>query len=214
MLTHWGRVKHICVGKLTIIGSDNGLSPERHQAIIWTNAAILLIGPLGTNFSEILIEIQTFSLKKIRLKMSSAKCCSFRLGLNVLTLVLVMTCVLTAPSHYMIQCWLATENSIGFRLGAISDGYIEDITQWNVFQNFASVWYLYWYPQCTGPSPNNALFRNKNVHMCAHFCCVYCVMYCRIYVWCIVEFTNMHSTSHDYFTDIETIKTFLGTTHI
>ena len=84
-LTHWGRVTHICVGKLTIIGSDNGLSPERRQAIIWTNAGILLIGPLGRNFSEILIEIQTFSLKKIRLKMSSAKCCSFRLGLNVLT---------------------------------------------------------------------------------------------------------------------------------
>ena len=83
-LTHWGRVTHICVGKPTIIGSDNGLSPERHQAIIWTNAGILLIGPLGTNFSELLIEIQTFSLKKIRLKMSSAKCCSFRLGLNVL----------------------------------------------------------------------------------------------------------------------------------
>ena len=83
-LTHWGRVTHICVGKLTIIDSDNGLSPERRQAIIWTNAGILLIGPLGTNFSEILIEIQTFSLKKIRLKMSSAKCCSFRLSLNVL----------------------------------------------------------------------------------------------------------------------------------
>ena len=73
---------HICLGKLTIVGSDNGLSPERRQAIIWTNAGILLIGPLGTNFSEILIEIQTFSLKKIRLKMSSTK---FRLGLNVLT---------------------------------------------------------------------------------------------------------------------------------
>ena len=75
---------HICVGKLTIIGSDNGLSPARRQAIIWTNAGILLIGPLRTNFSEILIEIQTFSLKKIGLKMSSAKC-SFLLGLNVLT---------------------------------------------------------------------------------------------------------------------------------
>ena len=82
LLTHWGRVMHICVGKLTIIGSDNGLSPERRRAIIWTNAGILLIGSLGTNFSEISIEIQTFSLKKIRLKMSSAKCCSFRLGLN------------------------------------------------------------------------------------------------------------------------------------
>ena len=85
LLTHWGRVTDICVGKLTIIGSDNGLSPERRQAIIWTNARILLIGPLGTNFSEILIEIQTFSLKKIHLKMSSAICCSFCLGLNVLS---------------------------------------------------------------------------------------------------------------------------------
>ena len=36
------------------IGSDNGLAPDRRQAIIWTNAGILLIGPLGTNFSEIL----------------------------------------------------------------------------------------------------------------------------------------------------------------
>ena len=72
------------VSRLTIIGSDNGLSPERRQTIIWTNAGILLIGPLVTNFSEILIEIQTFSLNKTRLKMSCAKCCSFRLGLNVL----------------------------------------------------------------------------------------------------------------------------------
>ena len=84
-LTHWGRVTHICVGKLTVIGSDNGLSPGRRQAIIWTNAVILLIGPLGTKLSEISIKIKTFSLKKIRLKLSSAKCCSFRLGLNVLT---------------------------------------------------------------------------------------------------------------------------------
>ena len=79
-----GRATHICVSKLTIIGWDNGLSPGRRQAIIWTSAGILLTGPLGTNFSEILIELKTFSLKKMRLKVSSAKwrpCC---LGLNVL----------------------------------------------------------------------------------------------------------------------------------
>ena len=85
VLTHWDRVTHICVGKLTIIGSDNGLSPGRRQAIIWTNAGILLIGPLGTNFSEILIEIQSFSFKKTHLKMSSGKWRPFCLGLNVLT---------------------------------------------------------------------------------------------------------------------------------
>ena len=75
---------HICICILTSIGSDNGLSPGRHQAIIWTNAGILLlIEPLGTNFSEILMRIQAFSLKKMHLKMSSAKWRPFCLGLNV-----------------------------------------------------------------------------------------------------------------------------------
>ena len=78
---------HLCVSKLTSIASENGLSPGRRQAIIWNNAGILLIGPLGTNFGEILIEIQKFSLNKIRLKISSAKCRPFCLGLNVLTAV-------------------------------------------------------------------------------------------------------------------------------
>ena len=53
----------IFVSNLTIIRSDNGLSPGRRQAIIWTNAGILLIGPLGTNFSEIMIDIHTFPFK-------------------------------------------------------------------------------------------------------------------------------------------------------
>ena len=83
-LTHWGRVTHICVSKLTIIVSDNGLSPGRRQAIIWTNVGILLIGPLGTNFNEILIKFHTFSLKKMRLKRSSAKWRPFCLSLIVL----------------------------------------------------------------------------------------------------------------------------------
>ena len=68
-ITHWGRVTHICIVKLTII---------------WTNAGILLIGPLGTNFSEILFGIQTSSFKKMHLKMSSAKWRPFCLSLNVL----------------------------------------------------------------------------------------------------------------------------------
>ena len=80
----WGRATHICVSKPTIIASGNGLSPGRHQAIIWNNAGILSIGFLGTNVSEILIEILTFSFKKMRLKVSSAKWRPFCLGLNVL----------------------------------------------------------------------------------------------------------------------------------
>ena len=81
-LTHRGWVTRMCVSKL--IGSDNGLSPGWRQAIIWTNAGILLIGPVGTNSSDILIEIYTFSFKKMHLKILSGKwrpCC---LGLNVL----------------------------------------------------------------------------------------------------------------------------------
>ena len=84
ILTHWGRVTHICVGNLTITGSGNGLWPGRRQAITWPSVGILLIGPLGTNFSEMLIEIHTFSFTKIHLIMSSGKWRPFCLGHNVL----------------------------------------------------------------------------------------------------------------------------------
>ena len=84
-LIHWGWVTHICVGNPAIIVSDNGLSPGRRQTIIWTNTGILSIGPLGTNFNEILIEIQIFSSKKTHLKMSPGKRRLFCLGLDVLT---------------------------------------------------------------------------------------------------------------------------------
>ena len=76
---------HICIGKLTIIGLDNGLLPKWHQAIIWTSAGILLIGPSGTNFCEILIGVQIFSFKKMYWKMSDARWHPFCLCLNVLT---------------------------------------------------------------------------------------------------------------------------------
>ena len=52
-----------CVNKLTIIISDNGLLPGQRQAITWTNAGILVIGPSGTDFNEIFIKIYEFSLK-------------------------------------------------------------------------------------------------------------------------------------------------------
>ena len=72
-LTYWGRVTHICINKLTIIGSDNGFIPGWRQAIIWTNAGILLIQNWGTSCSQILNEIYAFSFKKMHLKMSSVK---------------------------------------------------------------------------------------------------------------------------------------------
>ena len=103
-LTHWGRETHICVNKLTIIGSDNGLLPSRRQAIIWTNAGILLIRPSGTNFSEISIETDVFSFKKLQLKMSSAKWRPFCLGLNVLNLMYI--CIIRLWLHlYKSYSW-------------------------------------------------------------------------------------------------------------
>ena len=83
MSTHWGRVTHVFVSKLSIIGSDNGSSPGRRQAIIWTNTGIRLIGHLG-NITEILIEFHAFLFKKMHLKMLSGKWRPFCLGLNVL----------------------------------------------------------------------------------------------------------------------------------
>ena len=97
-LTHRGRT-HISISKINITGSDNGLSPGRRQAIVWTNAGILLIGPLGTNFSEILIEIYTFLFKKMQLKMSSAKWRPFCLSLTVL---MVRDCSMAMP-HWSVN---------------------------------------------------------------------------------------------------------------
>ena len=51
---------HICINKLNIIGSDNGLLPGRRQAVIWTNAGIFFIWPLGKKIIEIVIEIDIF----------------------------------------------------------------------------------------------------------------------------------------------------------
>ena len=85
IINSWSPVMHKCIGNLTIIYSDIGLSPCWHQAIIWTNAGILLIGNSRTNFSEIFVKIYRFSFKKMHLKMLSAKWWPSCLGLNVLT---------------------------------------------------------------------------------------------------------------------------------
>ena len=67
-----------------MIGSDNGLSPGRRQAIISTIVGILLIGPLGTNFSEILIGIQYIFIQENAFENVVCEMASICLGLNVL----------------------------------------------------------------------------------------------------------------------------------
>ena len=123
LLTHWSRVTHtcICVSKLTIIGSDKGLSPDRREAIIWTNAGILLVGPLRTNFSEILIKIHNFSLWKIHFKMSG-KWRPSCLGLNVLNdwywnSIAHYTSISSSTPRY-VYIWLYKHRNV--KLGSIS----------------------------------------------------------------------------------------------
>ena len=100
LLGKWGGVTHTCASKLTIIGSDNGLSPGRRQAIIWSNAGILSIGPLGTNFSEIFINIHIFSFKKIHLKMSSEN-----------GIASVLTSMSWGPNNksWIVEAWYKTQ---------------------------------------------------------------------------------------------------------
>ena len=102
-ITHWCRVTHICVSQLAIIGSDNGLEPGRHQAIIWTNAGILLIEPVGTNFSEISIEIDTFSGDKIMWK------CHLENGCHFSRPQCVNTCFNVCSYNIIIMCDLYIE---------------------------------------------------------------------------------------------------------
>ena len=109
ILTHWGQVTHICVSKLTIIGSDNCLSPGWRQAIIWINDGILINGPLGTNFCE--IYIITFSFKKIRLKVSSVKRRPIYLSLNMLNRNLQPVNILSRADINLDQRWDAINTS-------------------------------------------------------------------------------------------------------
>ena len=143
-LTHWGRVTHICVGYLTIIGLDNGLAPDRRQAITWTNVGILLIGPLGTNFSEMLIEIHTFSFKKIHLKMSSGKWRPFCLGLNVL------------------KCDFDTSMSLGTSAESRNDTVI--FSEARNKKNF-------FFPQYSALSISHSIFFSKNSEEICHSLC-------------------------------------------
>ena len=86
---------YICVRKLNHLSFR--LWPSRRQAIICTNAGILLI--IGTNYSEVLIEIHTFLTKKKYLKMSPGKCRSFCLGLNKTQLASSLVLLLIYYQH-------------------------------------------------------------------------------------------------------------------
>ena len=131
-LTHCRRVTYLCVSKVTINVSDNGLLPGCRQAIIWTNAGILLIGPLRTNFSEILIGIEIFSFRKMHFKMSSGKWLPLCRGLNVLTayILLQISC---------ITCWFCSTLGI-YMYNIIKAMYIIDMKWWYIMPQIRN-WY-------------------------------------------------------------------------
>ena len=116
-LSHWCRVTQMCVRKRIIIGSDNGLSPGRRKALIWTNAGILLIGSLKTKLSEILIKINQFSFKK----MSSGKFRPYYLGLNVL----IDAYKHEVHSQAILHSNIGLPHTLGIRIPSISTNYIE-----------------------------------------------------------------------------------------
>ena len=114
-LTHWGRVTHICVSKLNNIGSDN----------IWNNSRLLLIGPLGANFSEIFIEINTFLFKKMHLRISSGQFRLFYLSLNEcvkLRLAVQHFYTLILHSRKRIDFWLDRDHFIVYSWYSHSQG--------------------------------------------------------------------------------------------
>ena len=115
---------HICISKLTIIipppnevgGGYTGFTllvqiVTCAKPLSETMLECFFFLPLGTNFSEILIEIHICSFKEMHLEMPSAKCQPFCLSLNVLSywnagLQLHSsgpTCVV--PSPIKLICW-------------------------------------------------------------------------------------------------------------
>ena len=178
-LTHWGRVTHIWVSKLTIIGSDNGLSPDRRQALIWTNAGILFISPLGRNLSEILIEILTFSFKKMRLKVSSAIRRPFCLGLNVLIgegmerSQLEASCCIVIPirtDQFSARVWWFCQ--FGHKFGIV--GWVKFEFSGHYLTNDWEEWPQFWHDDC--PDRKSRLcFRIRGGSLCkggTEFCLV------------------------------------------
>ena len=90
---------HICISKLTITDSDYALSLGRRQAIIWTNARILLNRHLGTNLSEILIEICIFFNSRKCVRMSAV-------AYEITSISIVQVQIkqnIKAPRHWPLQ---------------------------------------------------------------------------------------------------------------
>ena len=167
---------HICIGKLVIIGSNNGLLPGRCQAIIWTNAGILLIGTLGTNFSEVLSEIHTFSFKKMPLKMPSGKWRQFCLDLNAWMCLSVgwdylshSQISMAAPSDTILTSKENIYHILAYQRHPITHKGV------HVTQDFSIVIQIWWKFHSAAP---------WNFHIAGQRCCCACVKFLRDMIYC------------------------------
>ena len=102
-LSHWGRMMHICVSKIIIIGSNNGLTLGRRQAMnqFWN----IVNWSFRHKLSKIVIEMHTFSFNKMHLKMS-AKWSLFCLGLKIHQPMVMPFGITELDQHYLNLFWL------------------------------------------------------------------------------------------------------------
>ena len=133
LTTLWGRVTLICVRKLTIIGSDNGLSPGRRQTIIWTNAGMLLVKCTLRNklkwnlYRNSYIYIQENALENVVCKMVTVlprpqcvKMYSFGISVQCVHLrhILEIRWDRLFPGWYSVGCFLPVTYQLNYRSGA------------------------------------------------------------------------------------------------
>ena len=131
---------HVYVAvNITIIGSDNGLSPDLHQAIIWTNAGIFLIQPLGTNFSETLIEIHIFSMEKNVFENVVWKFAAILSRLQCVKIYFLMTFMLKIQGFFLV---VLEENFFFFLLWILHDNPLV----LHFFKYFVYNWNIPLYP--------------------------------------------------------------------
>ena len=131
----------MCVSKVKIIGLDNGFSPGRRQAIIWTNARILLIGPFGQTSMKFKTKCTYFH---------SRKCiwmCRQQIGVHFVSssmcLWFLVLCNSLSFQHYVNLSNLSTCRRV-----FLLENYFMDILNWQCFNRSIGSWIfvdvLYW----------------------------------------------------------------------
>ena len=109
---------HMFFGKIIFIGLDNGLSPGRRQAFVWTNAGKLLIGPFGNKLQWYYNRNHYISLKMC-LKMSSGKYRPFCLGLNTLFKTDLSVVDATAHGDHILGIGIGHWQRLNHRMGEV-----------------------------------------------------------------------------------------------